>query len=110
MLHRAGRVLLLLAAGALAACCADVEVQTEATDASAPARAYGDTFVEASIGDIGTLIPTLASDAPSHEIGGWVYDGLVRLDKNLNNVAAMAESWTFSRGLPRARPSSCAGT
>ena len=26
----------------------------------------------------------------SHEIGGWVYDGLVRLDKNLNNVPA---SW-----------------
>ncbi|HET6368671.1 MAG TPA: peptide-binding protein [Pseudomonadales bacterium] len=96
MLHRAGRVLLLLAAGALAACGADVEVRTEAADGSAPARAYGDTFVEASIGDIGTLIPTLASDAPSHEIGGWVYDGLVRHDKNLNNVAAMAESWSFS--------------
>jgi len=97
MLRRAGRALLLLAAGALAACSAEVEMKAEAPDATPYARAYGDTFVEASIGDIGTLIPTLASDAPSHEIGGWVYDGLVRLDKNLNNVPAMAESWTFSQ-------------
>ena len=97
MLPRAGRVLLLLAAGALAACSAEVEVKAEAPDGTPHVRAHGDTFVEASIGDIGTLIPTLASDAPSHEIGGWIHDGLVRLDKNLNTVPAMAESWTFSQ-------------
>ena len=60
------------------------------------ARAYGDTFVEASIGDIGALIPNLASDGPSHDVGGLIYDGLIRLDKNLNWIPAMAESWAFA--------------
>ena len=74
-------------------------------------RAYGDTFVEASIGDIGYLIPTLASDAPPTRVGGWpVYDSLVRLDKNLNNAPAMAESWTFSEDCLTLETSSCGGT
>src|SRR4030095_3325858 len=48
-------------------------------------RAYGDTFVEASIGDIGALIPSLTTDSPSHEVGGLVYDQLIRTDKNITS-------------------------
>jgi len=47
------------------------------------APAYGDTFIQASIGDIGGLIPSLTSDQSSHEIGGMIYDGLVKLDRDL---------------------------
>ena len=32
--------------------------------------AYGDLLIDASIGDASTLIPPLASDAPSHEVAG----------------------------------------
>ena len=45
--------------------------------------ADGDTFIEASIGDISGLIPSLTSDAASHQIGGLIYDGLVRYNKDL---------------------------
>ncbi|MGB9712668.1 MAG: peptide-binding protein [Dissulfurimicrobium hydrothermale] len=57
---------------------------------------YGDTIVVGSIGDASTLIPMLASDATSHEIAGFVYNGLVKYDKNLNLVGDLAKSWDIS--------------
>src|SRR6266545_1441881 len=90
--------LLLCGACALGTGCgSDVEGGAEAPTAGMEAPAYGDTFVEASIGDIGGLIPSLTSDASSYEVGGMIYDGLVKQDKDLNVVPAMAESWTFSK-------------
>lgn len=65
--------------------------------AASAGPAYGDTFIQASIGDIGGLIPSLTSDQSSHEVGGMIYDGLVKVDKDLNPAPAMAESWTYSR-------------
>lgn len=59
--------------------------------------AYGDTMITASIGEASSLIPVLASDSPSHEIAGYVYNGLVKLDKNLKVVGDLAESWDISR-------------
>jgi len=73
-----------------------VEGKAEEISGSSAAPASGDTFVEASIGDISGLIPSLTSDVSSHEIGTLIYDSLVRQDKDLNLVPAMAESWTFS--------------
>ena len=67
----------------------------EAPAAEKPA--HGDTFVQASIGDITGLIPNITSDGPSHAIGGLIYDGLVQTDKDLNWVPAMADSWQFSK-------------
>ena len=61
------------------------------------APAYGDTFIQASIGDIGGLIPNITTDQSSHEVGGMIYDGLVKLDQDLKMVPSMAESWTFSQ-------------
>ena len=81
----------------LTACSRDVEGKGEEASAGGGAPAYGDTFIQASIGDISGLIPSLTSDASSNEIGGLIYDGLVRQDKDLNIVGAMAESWTFSK-------------
>lgn len=95
---RTAVALALAAACALAAGCGpDVEGKSEEMTAGAEAPAYGDTFIQASIGDIGGLIPNLASDASSHEVGGLIYDGLVKYDKDLNIVGAMAESWAFSQ-------------
>ena len=59
--------------------------------------AYGETLVQASIGDITGLIPNITSDAPSHTVSGLIYDGLVQTDKDLNWVPSMAESWQFSK-------------
>jgi len=59
--------------------------------------ASGDTFVQASIGDITGLIPNITTDAPSHAVGNLIYDGLVQTDKDLNFVPSIAESWQFSK-------------
>jgi len=58
--------------------------------------AYGDTIIEASIGEPSTLLPVLASDSASSDINGLVYDGLLRYDKNLQLEGVMAESWEIS--------------
>jgi peptide/nickel transport system substrate-binding protein len=94
-----GRLLLAWAGGGLlvAACNGPIESRSDEGPAVGGAPAYGDTFIQASIGDIGGLIPSLTSDQSSHEVGSLIYDGLVKLDRDLNIAPAMAESWTYSR-------------
>jgi peptide/nickel transport system substrate-binding protein len=90
---------LLIWAGGLglaAACNGPIDSGLDESAAAGP-PAYGDTFIEASIGDIGGLIPTLTSDQSSYEVGGLIYDGLVKTDKDLNLAPAMAQSWMYSR-------------
>ncbi len=58
--------------------------------------AYGDTIIQASIGDASYLNPVLASDSASGDINGYVYNGLVKYDKNLKLVGDLAESWEIS--------------
>ena len=100
MAQAARRLAALLVYGAcalLAGCGGDVEGKVDELPVGSEAPAYGDTFVQASIGDIGGLIPNLASDQSSHEVGSMIYDGLVKQDKDLKIAPAMAESWTFSK-------------
>ena len=59
--------------------------------------AYGDTIITASIGEASNLIPILAGDSASHDVAGYVYNGLVKYDKNLNIVGVLAESWEISK-------------
>jgi len=89
--------LLLLASLALAGCGIDVEGRSDEPVAGAGAPAHGDTFIQSSISDIAGLIPNITSDSASHEVGGLVYDGLIRTDRNLDWTGQLAESWTFSR-------------
>ena len=63
---------------------------------AAATPAYGDIMVEGSIGDASNLIPLLASDSTSHEIGGLVFNGLIKYDKDVNVVGDLAESWAIS--------------
>jgi peptide/nickel transport system substrate-binding protein len=58
--------------------------------------AYGDTLIISSIGEASNLIPILASDSASHDVANYIYNGLVKYDKNLNIVGDLAESWDFS--------------
>src|SRR2546427_674882 len=58
---------------------------------------YGDTLIEALLGDIQGLIPNITSDSASHTIGDLIYSGLVKRDGSLRLVGDLAESWTVSR-------------
>ena len=58
--------------------------------------AYGDWFIDASIGDASTLLAPLANDASSFGIIGLVYDSLLKYDGDLNLVGQLAESWQVS--------------
>jgi len=70
------------------------ETKTQLSESSPPA--YGDTFVDGSIGDASNLIPILASDSASHDVASLIYNGLVKYDKDLNLVGDLAESWQVS--------------
>ena len=59
--------------------------------------AYGDALIEGSIGEPSVLIPMLASDQPSHEIAGLVFNGLVKYDTDLSIIGDLAESWHISK-------------
>ncbi len=60
------------------------------------APAYGDTFIEGSIGEPSTLLPVLASDSASSDVNSLVYNGLVRYDKDLKLEGELAKSWDIS--------------
>ncbi|HMX95694.1 MAG TPA: ABC transporter substrate-binding protein, partial [Elusimicrobiota bacterium] len=57
----------------------------------------GDTYVEASLGDPSRLNPLLASDSASGSVNGYVFNGLVKYDRNLKLVGDLAESWDVRR-------------
>ena len=58
--------------------------------------AYGDIMVRGDIGDASNLISLLASDSPSHNIAGMIYNGLVKYDKDMKIIGDLAESWEVS--------------
>ncbi len=80
---------------AVAACSSD---QGETTIPARPPGkpAYGDSFIEGTIGEPSTLIPILASDSSSRAVASQVYNGLVKYDKNLKLVGDLAASWDVS--------------
>lgn len=85
----------LLLAAALGGC-GDVGGAADLAEGEEGQPAYGDTLVEALIGDVSGLIPNITSDSPSHEVGSLIYSGLVKRDQDLNLVGDLAESWEFS--------------
>ena len=81
----------------LAGCGGNAEsARDEAAPRAADKPAYGDTFIEALLGNVSSLIPNIVSDAASFDVAGMMYSGLVMRDGNLNLVGDLAESWTFS--------------
>lgn len=59
-----------------------------------PAR--GDAFILGSIGEPSNLIPLLSTDSASHDVAGYVFNGLVKYDRDLKLVGDLAESWDVS--------------
>ena len=87
-------LLILLALAALGCKPAEEEKHYGGPDTG---PAYGDWFVDASIGDASTLLPPLANDTASFSITGLVYDSLLKYDGDLNLVGQLAESWEVSK-------------
>jgi peptide/nickel transport system substrate-binding protein len=57
-----------------------------------------DAYVSSGIGDARILIPFLADDTSSGSICALVYNGLTKVDKDLDIVGDLAESWEISDG------------
>ncbi len=71
------------------------------TDGISPAKvtgepAYGDALIFGSIAEPSNLIPMLASDSPSFDVSGLIYNGLVKYDTDLSVIGDLAESWDIS--------------
>jgi len=83
---------------AAAGCARDADTALDGASPSASATpAYGDTFIDSLLGNVSSLIPTITGDGPSHTIGDHIYSGLVGVDKDLNFIGDLAQSWEFSR-------------
>ena len=54
---------------------------------------YGDMYVSASMADAIYLNPILASDSASSSINSYVFNGLLKYDKDLNLVCDLAQSY-----------------
>ncbi|MDQ6955874.1 MAG: peptide-binding protein [Mariprofundaceae bacterium] len=84
--------------GLLTACSSESSTQPSVSynTISDNSPAFGDRLITASIGDASTLIPMIAGDSASHEIAGWLYQPLLKFDKNLNITGQLAQSWDVS--------------
>jgi peptide/nickel transport system substrate-binding protein len=94
-LARAGAACTLAALLGVGGCGGEADSAVEA-GARDEAPAYGDTFIEASIANVSSLIPNITSDAASHAVGDLLYNSMVTLDRNLQPVGDLAESWEFT--------------
>ena len=61
-----------------------------------PAGDYGDALSTGEIAEPINLIPAMATDSASHNITSYIYNGLVKFDKDLNIVGDLAEKWEIS--------------
>jgi peptide/nickel transport system substrate-binding protein len=91
-----GRWWVLLLLSCLIAGCGDDPRHGKPVHRAPGTPAYGDAIVVGTIGEPSTLIPLLASDSASHEVAGYVYNGLLRYDKNLQLEPDLAQSWDVS--------------
>jgi peptide/nickel transport system substrate-binding protein len=94
----AAAVIVALLTGALASGCSGEKKggSTAQTAGQQETPAYGDAIVEGSIGDVSGFISAVTSDQPSHAAAAFVFNGLVRYDKNLKLEGELAESWNVS--------------
>ena len=91
------RILVAVLAVVLAAACAKEKKDAGGTGAAgSDAPAYGDAIVEGSIGDVSGFLTAVTSDSASHTAANYVFNGLVRYDKNLKLEGELAESWEVS--------------
>lgn len=100
---RTGRILaaaVALSAVMLGACAGDRK-EAPAKPASAPAAVsatpdYGDAIVGGSLGDVSGFLSAVTTDSASHDAASYVFNGLVRYDKDIRLEGELAESWDVS--------------
>ncbi len=56
----------------------------------------GGEIVIATIGDATSMIPMITSDSASSQVQGFIYNGLLKYDKNLQLTGDLARSWEVS--------------
>ncbi|MCL4491861.1 MAG: peptide-binding protein [Nitrospirae bacterium] len=61
-----------------------------------PGIKYPNTITFGASADAKRLIPFLASDSASGDISGYLFNGLVKYDKNIQLIGDLAESWDVS--------------
>ncbi len=61
-----------------------------------PGIKYPNTITFGTPADAKRLIPFLASDSASGDISGYIFNGLVKYDKNIRLTGDLAESWDVS--------------
>ena len=69
------------------------EAPVKGADGTQEAPAYGDALVEGSNGDVSGFLSAVTSDSASHSAANYIFNGLVRYDKNLKLEGELAESW-----------------
>lgn len=57
---------------------------------------YGDALSTGEIGEPINLIPAIASDSASHGVASYIYNGLVKYNKDLNLIGDLAKSWSIT--------------
>jgi peptide/nickel transport system substrate-binding protein len=87
----------LLALALPLAACKQEKPPTDYTTAPGPI-VKGDRLNLALLGDASVLVPFLAGDNASSEIGGFVFNALLTYDAELNLKGELAESWAISNG------------
>ncbi len=92
----AGSLLGILLLAFLAAGCTGKKEEGATKAAGADVPAYGDAIVGGSIGDVSGFLSAVTSDAASHDAAGYVFNGLVRYDKDLKVEGELASSWEIS--------------
>jgi len=91
------KIIALFAVTLMLAACGD----SENAEKSAPVKKdtnakHGDALIQSMLGDASGLIYNITSDSASHDSAAYMYNGLVRYDKNLKIEGELAESWTIS--------------
>ncbi|NNF84162.1 MAG: peptide-binding protein, partial [Deltaproteobacteria bacterium] len=76
------RIVVAALAVVLLAGCAKKEKEAGGA-AGSGAPAIGDAIVQGSIGDVSGFLTAVTSDSASHTAAGYVFNGLVRYDKDL---------------------------
>lgn len=57
---------------------------------------YGDALSTGEIAEPISLIPAMAADSASHNVTQYIYNGLLKYNKDLELVGDLAESWEMS--------------
>lgn len=63
---------------------------------SSNSAVYGDALSSGDIAEAINLIPAISSDSASHGVASYLYNGLVKYDKDLKLVGDLAKSWEIS--------------